>query len=79
MAKDMEAEREYYFAMLQKVEGLVHEADELKATSVELSALKSVLYEEVPEEVAAEDTVAPTNGNAHNEALIASLDDTETF
>uniref|UniRef100_A0A8R1I3W3 Microtubule-associated protein RP/EB family member 1 n=1 Tax=Caenorhabditis japonica TaxID=281687 RepID=A0A8R1I3W3_CAEJA len=71
MAKDMEAEREFYFAMLQKVEGLAHEADELKSATIDVEALKMVLYEkgEEPEQPAAEE----------DGALPANLDDTETF
>ncbi|KAF1765551.1 hypothetical protein GCK72_005503 [Caenorhabditis remanei] len=74
MAKDMESEREFYYNMLQRVEALVHEADELKATTIEVETLKKVLYE------GNEETVENGDDNSQlNEALNANLDDTDTF
>lgn len=74
MAKEMESEREFYYTMLQQVEGLVHEADELKSSTIDLDALKTVLYQSNKE--------TEQNGDENpqlQDALAANLDDTETF
>ncbi|PIC34917.1 hypothetical protein B9Z55_014430 [Caenorhabditis nigoni] len=80
MAKEMESEREFYYSMLQRVEGLVHEADELKSTTIDVEALKAVLYQSNEE---GEHEVEPTENGAdssqHRDSLPANLDDTETF
>ncbi|CAI2347532.1 unnamed protein product [Caenorhabditis sp. 36 PRJEB53466] len=86
MAKEMETEREFYFAMLQKVEGLLHLAEENKTTTIDVEALRKVLYEGNEESVSEEKNEkleGSENGNAADstldQALVANLDDTETF
>uniref|UniRef100_A0A1I7UG05 Calponin-homology (CH) domain-containing protein n=1 Tax=Caenorhabditis tropicalis TaxID=1561998 RepID=A0A1I7UG05_9PELO len=71
MAKEMESEREFYYTMLQKVEGLVQEADEQQITTIAVEAVKAVLYQGNGE--------ADENKEEEQDVLPASLDDTETF
>ena len=74
MAKEMESEREFYYAMLQQVEGLLHEADELKSATIDKESLRSILYQ------GNKDTEQNGEENPQlQDALAANLDDTETF
>ncbi|CAP23565.2 Protein CBR-EBP-2 [Caenorhabditis briggsae] len=80
MAKEMESEREFYYSMLQRVEGLVHEAEELKSTTIDVEALKAVLYQSNEEgEHEVEATENGADSSQLRDALQANLDDTDTF
>ncbi|CAA20332.1 Calponin homology domain-containing protein [Caenorhabditis elegans] len=74
-AKEMETEREYYYSILQRVESLANEAEESGSSTVDVAALKTILY------AGNEDTeqVDEIENEHLVESLQANLDDTETF